>query len=708
MKKLTVFLLSLLLTMTFLTVQSQAFINPASFGLTFSHPAGFYDEGFSLILTSKEGTTIYYTLDSSDPNELSTSYTTPIWVEESWIEATGEEVNITPDSQENIPDPSYPISMIRTTSLYWMSPKEDIFKATVVKAIAIDDLTGEKSEIITQTYFVHPLMQDLYAFPIISLSTDINHLYDYETGINIPGIHYDQNIDGKGIQNPIGDNVSSLTHAGQNRTGNYFQSGDLWEKPVYVEYFTTEGIRTIAQHAGLRLHGGLSRKYTIKSYRLYADDRYDDNDMFYYPFFSDKDVNEYKRIILRNGGQTYQYTFMGDAVAQSILKPLTLDIQYSTPIILFMNGEYFGIRNIRDRLDQYYLSTHYQLDPNDVTILTGHAFIDEGSVIDQAHYQRMYTYASTKDLSIQKNYEKMATWMDMDNYIDYMIAELYFGNVDWPQNNISYWRKSGGFHPDAPYGHDGRWRWMIQDLDASFGASWGTTQADQNPFERMTGDSWKTGKLFVELLENDQFRAAFIYRLNELLLSIYDEQRTSSMVEEMIDLYEPEMSTHIARFGYPTSIDTWKFYSERMVDFALERPNYLQTYMESWLELDQTHEINVMYNQEQGTIRMGNRVDSDGMASFDAYEGIPLTITAEAKEGYYFEGWYLEDMLLSRESTIYIPPYDSLNITASFQLGEAPDINDPTPYLGWVITSSLMTLGLVSTLFYLIKTHKKN
>lgn len=702
MKKIVGLFLVLLMSITQLMIQSKANPSQDSFELTFSHLAGFYEQGFSLILTSQEGTTIYYTLDSSEPNELSTLYTSPIWIEESWVEANGEEVIIAPDDQGNVPDPTYPISMIRTTSLYWMSPKEDVFKATVVKAIAIDDETGIKSEVITQTYFVHPTIFDLYTFPIISLSTDINHLYDYETGINIPGIHYDQNIDEKGVQQATQDAFGSLTHPGQNRTGNYFQSGDLWEKPVYVEYFTKQGVRVLSQNAGLRLHGGLSRKYTIKSYRLYADNRYDDNDTFQYPFFSDKDVSEYKRIILRNGGQTYQYTLMGDAVAQSVLKPLMLDMQYSTPVILFINGEYFGIRNIRDRLDQYYLATHYNLNPDNVTILTGHAFIDEGSVLDQAHYQRMYTYASTKDLSIQKNYNKMNTWMDMDNYIDYMIAELYFGNVDWPQNNISYWRKSGGYHPDAPYGHDGRWRWMIQDLDASFGASWGTTQADQNPFERLTGDSWKTAKLFHELLENDQFKAAFIYRMTELLSTIYDETRVSTLVEDAIDLYQEEMPDHIARFGYPTSMSTWESYSGRMIDFANERPEILKTYLESWFQIERTHEIRVEYDPDHGNIMMGHQIDSDGSITFDAYEGIPLTMTAIPEDGYYFVGWFKDEMLLSTESTIYFPVYDEVDIIARFEMGEAPASDHITTRLGWVIVSSIITLGTISYLSYLI------
>lgn len=694
-------------TLTYLMIQTHAATSAASFQPIFSHQAGFYEEGFSLTITSEEGTTIYYTLDSSDPNELSTPYSNPIWIEESWIEATGEEKIIAPDNEGHIPEPTYPISMIRTTSLYWMSPKEDIFKATVVKAVAIDDMTGEKSDIITHTYFVHPTMRQLYTFPIMSLSTDIHHLYDYETGINIPGLHYDQNISEKGIQQATQAQYGSLTHPGQNRTGNYFMNGDEWEKPVYVEYFTPQGDRMISQHAGLRLHGGLSRKYTIKSYRLYADDRYDEQDIFNYPFFSDKNITKFKRIILRNGGQTYQYTLMGDALAQSILKPLTLDIQYSTPVILFMNGEYFGIRNIRDRLDQYYLSSHYNLDPDEVTILTGHAFLDEGSLLDQAHYQRMYTYASTKDLSTSKNFQKMTTWMDMDNFIDYMIAELYFGNMDWPQNNISYWRKSGGYHPDAPYGHDGRWRWMIQDLDASFGASWGTTKADQNPFERLTGDSWKTGKLLTNLLKNDQFKAAFVYRLTDLLSSIYAQDRVVMMVEDMIDLYEEEMPSHIARFGYPLSMGTWESYSQRMVDFASERPSFLKDYLEAWLDLEMTHTITLNYQSHRGSVKINNQNDTDGIMTVSAYHDLPLTMTANPYDGYHFSGWFIDDLKISSNETIYFPPNESLNITAQFSIGEAPTETSFIPYVGLTIFTSIITIGSMITLSFLIIQIKK-
>lgn len=706
MKKIVTIFQIFLLTITIACFHTDKVHAAVSLEPVFSHQAGFYQEGFYLVITRKPNTDVYITFDSSDPNPTSQRYTEPIWIDESWIEATNDELIIAPDRLGNIPELTYPISMIRTTSLYWMSPAEDIFQATIIKAIAIDNLTGEQSDIITHTYFVHPLMDDLYDFPIISLTTDIYHLYDYEHGINIPGIHYDHQVDVKGIQQAFQDNYGSLTHVGQNRTGNYFQTGDDWEKPVYVEYFTNEGDRVIAQHAGLRLHGGLSRKYTIKSYRLYADRMYDENDTFAYPFFSDKSITEFKRLILRNGGQTYQYTLMGDALAQSIIKPLSLDMQYSSPVILFINGEYFGIRNIRDRLDQHYLAKHYGIAPNEVTILTGHAFLDEGSILDQAHYQRMYSFASTKDLSIPKNYHRMTTWMDMENFIDYMIAELYVGNVDWPQNNISYWRKSGGYHPDAPLGHDGRWRWMIQDLDASFGASWGTTSASFNSFERLTGDSWKTGKLFIQLLQNEQFKAQFVYRLELLLKTVFEEERVSTMALDMIDLYAPEMPRHIARYGYPITYETWESYANRMVDFALERPSIFHDHLLDWLNLDQQHAIDIQYDQNRGSLMINHVLDNDGMSQAMYYEGLPMTLAALPDQGYYFVGWYQGDMLLSDHETIYLSPYESMDLVAVFAQGD-PWIEDIKMPIAGILAASMFTVISISTLIVIFKRHKK-
>ena len=92
--------------------------------------------------------------------------------------------------------------------------------------------------------------------------------------------------------------------------------------------------------------------------------------------------------------------------------------------------------------------------------------------------------------------------------------------------------KNTSYKPTAPYGHDGRWRFMVNDLDASFGISWGTVMPSENSFERLTGENWKTGKLFVNLLENKQFKAHFIYRMLELLDTVFESEHVNQELEK--------------------------------------------------------------------------------------------------------------------------------------------------------------------------------
>lgn len=688
MKKAIVALLTLALSLFFMLVSPIIDVEANEVDLTpeLSHLGGFYMESFYLTITPKTNTSVYYTLDGSTPSKNSYKYVNPLLIEQQMIEADGSEVIITETSII-----SGPLSMIVTTDKNWISPKEDIFKANVVRVIAYEDDTNKASDVITHTYFVDPNMYSRYTFPIFSLTTDASNLYDYENGISVPGTHYDP--------------TASEGNA-SNRTGNYFMTGNAWERLVYVEFYDTSGILQMAQHAGLRIHGGLSRKYPIKSYRLYAKTEYDEQNTFHYQFFKDKEIDDFKRLILRNGGQAYQYTFMGEAFAQSLLKPLDLDIQYSTPIILFINGEYFGIRNVRDRFDVHYLESHYGIDENRSTILTGHAYLEDGSKMGQAHYQTLYTYASIQNLALDKHYKKINRWMDVDNYIDYMIAEIYFGNVDWPQNNVLYWRKNTSYNPDAPYGHDGRWRWMVNDLDGSFGISWGTVSPSVNSFERLTGETWKTGKLFVNLLENDTFKAKFIYRMLELLDTIFEVNHVTEELEIMVDLYKPEMEEHIARFGYPSTYQTWLSYTERMKRFAEGRKDYLIAFMEEYFNLSIKHPVAVTYNREMGSIEVNQIEDQSGLFSGEFYHDLPITLVAIPSEGYRFAGWYYEDMELSKNEELVINPELNLILDARFELGEPFIEEKEIDGLLFKIIFSLLFLGEVSWLIIIIKKKK--
>ena len=241
-----------------------------------SHAGGFYEESFYLEIETDPTYDLYYTLDSSEPTRNSILYTEPILIEKKTIDVSGSPLYIqnTGVTGQQINDPAYPISMIVSSTKNWVAPSEDLFGATVVKVKSFDS-TENTSKTMTNTYFVDENMMERYSFPIISISTDIDHLFDYEEGINVPGKYYDASIPETGADN---------------RTGNFFESGDAWERPMHMEYFNLNGEQELSQQAGIRIHGGLSRKYAIKSYRLYARSEYDEQSAFNYQFFEDKET----------------------------------------------------------------------------------------------------------------------------------------------------------------------------------------------------------------------------------------------------------------------------------------------------------------------------------------------------------------------------------------------------------------------------------
>ena len=652
----------------------------------FSHESGYYQENFYLTITPSENTIVYYTLDGSTPTVDSFKYVEPLWIEEQWIDTNHEMIEITEETSLL----SGPISYIKTSETKWQLPKDAIFKATVLKVIAVDQHTGKTSDVITHTFFVSPDMFDRYTLPIIALSTDNENLFDYETGIHIPGIHFDQTP-----ENP-----------NNNRTGNYYETGDTWEKPVFIEYFLTSGVRVMAQQAGLRIHGGLSRQYPIKSYRLYARNEYDEENEFNFPFFEDQSVDSFKRLILRNGGQAYQYTFFGDAFLHQLLKPLHLDTQDSRPVIVFINGEYFGIRNLRERLDTNYLEEHYGIDKDQATILKGHAFYDDGSKNGQLHYQRMYAYANTNDLSKPSAFHQMERWMDMDNFIDYMVVQIYSGNTDWPQNNILYWRKNVTYNPNAPYGHDGRWRWMVNDLDASFGISFGATKPEINSFERLTGDSWKTARLFVNLLQNEQFKSRFVYRYHELANSIFEKEYVSNQLDQMLSLYENEMMEHINRFGYPVTYQTWLSYVERMREFARQRAVYSISDLEEYLDIDSKVSISILFDATIGEVEVNGTPLSQAHHQSEVYQDLLTEIKGVPKEGYYIDGWYLDNLKLSDDDVMWIQPEEILTLELRLLEGEKPREPIDWQTIGFIAFSFLWVSTSVTTLVFVIKKRK--
>ena len=631
----------------------------------FSKAGGFYNEAFELEISAEPGVSVYYTLDGSVPAKDSIRYDFPIEIKKESISTDFPVQTITEGVR-----PKYPLSYIETNPaeaderMRWRAPEKEIFKAVVVRARAYDP-HGNMSEVITHTYFVNENMNERYTLPVVSLAMEIDDLFDFEKGIYIPGKVYEEE--------GYGESYWGVPNA------NYFQRGREWERPAHISFFEPNGAAGFSLNGGIRIHGSASRVLPQKSLKFYARGEYDAQNIINYDVFqeaekSGKTEANYKTLILRNGGQEFYKTIIKDMMLQSLMEDTDIDIQSYRPVIVFINGEYWGIHNLQQRFDLHYLANQYNVDTSQVAILGSNGALDKGEPGSENHYKAMLSYVKINDMSNERHYEYVKTLMDIDNYINYMVFQIYIGNYDWPGNNVYIWRYTGDYDPDAPHGLDGRWRWMIYDLDSAFGykdVSYNTLKDIMlTEKEGSEKSDWST-RLFRDLLENDEFRNKVISCFATQMNTLVKTDRIIDRIDYFEELLLPEMQEHINRWnGYPRStIGGWRQTIEKLREYATQRPEHMLDHLSEAFDLEETSNVNLVISDPQhGRLKISNiEIGEDDYPWTGSYfTGIPIEITAHPEPGCSFVGWKGFD---EKSETLTIIPTEDIEITALFQKG---------------------------------------
>lgn len=652
----------------------------------FSVSGGFFPNEFNLTLSHPdEEVQIVYTLDGSvpDPNNLdgstylyknnyaqnpgdptgnfltnsfqSFSYSDPIHI----YDRTGEPDKLTQISTTWDNNPTY-------------FPTSPVEKGIVVKAKAIKP-GAIASKTVANSFFVNSLGRNQYTLPLISISLQEDSFFDYFTGIYVAGQIFDE----WRATNP-GSTVDGGTPA------NYWLRGDFTESVAHFELFEpNESAASLSQEIGVRLHGGWSRSYPLKSLRLYARARYGESH-FNHSFFPDNQYSSFRRLLLRNSGNDYWNTFFRDAAIQKIVSHLDFDTQNYQPSVVYLNGEYWGIHNIRERFDKYYLERVYGVDPENIDLLENNANADEG---DAHHYNTMLNFIQSNSLSNSSNYEYIKTQLDISSFIDYQVANIFAANTDWPGNNIKYWRlRTSQYEPNAPLGHDGRWRWLLYDTDFGFGlvgaVNHNTLQFATDP----NGPSWPNPSwstfLIRKLLENESFKLDFINRFADLLNTAFLPTRMVDIITGLKQVLEPEMPGQIQRWGSPGygSIGGWNNQVNVMINFANNRPTIQRNHIRSFFGITSNINLTVNVNDpERGYIRI-NTIDITSQTpgiddnpypwSGIYFNNIPVQIEAIAKSGYVFSHW--EGGATGNNPLLNITPTGNTSLTAYFTESQEP------------------------------------
>lgn len=543
------------------------------------------------------------------------------------LSLTGNDVRYSSDGSE--PDSS---------SVSYSGPI-NISKTTVVKTknYLSGFLPGEPS---ANTYFIN---EHEFTIPVVSLSFTPDYFYDNTIGIYVVGT------------NGTEGNCGSMRNWNQN-----------WERAAYLEYFDNKGIKQLSQPVGVKVAGGCTRGRDQKSLSIYARSKYGDND-FDFPIFSEKPhIDSYKSILLRNSGNDQDQTLMRDAIIQALVKPtMDIDCQAYQPTSVYMNGEYFGIMNLREKTDEDYFLSNYNLKSDEIDFLEVVLWADEtncynairGSLTD---YQNIISFITENSLDSNENYSYVASQLDLQEYINYMTVQIYIGNRDWPGNNTKFWKKK----------EDGKWRWILFDTDYGFGFRFSDGGADFESFHLITEENggdhpnppWST-LLFRKLIENESFKKQFLSTFITHMYSSFDPEWCSYNIDSLSNVIDDEIAYNQALYG--RTKNQWQEYLNTMKTYAVNRQAFMPDYVKSFFSMDSDEvEITVLnpYPQE-GKVELNHATLPLYPFTMTSYKDLPVSIKALPSTGYFFSHWEYSQPGESFDSNMVLESDTSYNFT---------------------------------------------
>jgi len=496
--------------------------------IEFSSPGGLYPNSFLLQLECFEPETrIHFTLDGSLPDSNSLVYTKPLYLDYSLFSRSAiSNIQVSPINLHTPPQGSTP-------------------QAIVIRAAAFDNNGIRLGGVYSQSYFIQSLGSHHPGLPVLSLMADPHLLFDHEEGIMVPGVNW--------------------IEADPDWTGNYYMRGIEWERPAHAEFYESDGNIGFTQALGLRTRGSNSRRLPQKGLKLYARSEYGDS-WIHYPVFPDQNLFAYKRLVLKPFSSSWSQAGIEDYLAHQMARELEIDRLSSRPVVLYLNGEYWGVYILQESGDEDYLELHHGVDSRSVDIIGNWWGEVEYGTADE--FNALYDFMAGSDFSDDESYQAATELIDIQNYIDYQLFEIFIANYDWPANNMKCWkeRKPGS-----------RWRWIFFDGDAGF------QDPDFNGFDHAlnTGDLfWPTNgrsTLFLrKLLENESFQEQFFDRMQELVNSQLGYQTTSLHLDECYRVLNPEIGNQLKRFSFPSSYTLWREKMNNIDRFLLTRNREIQ------------------------------------------------------------------------------------------------------------------------------------
>lgn len=585
---------------------------------TIETASGFYEEDVTVTITADPDLTIRYTLDGSDPTLDSPEYTAPLTLQD-------------PSEQ---PDLYASRTDITEEDSGYLAPETPVDKAVVLRAAAFDS-HGGISNTVTATYFLDFDEKEGYAgAATLSLVTDPDNLFSSEEGIYVRGALYDDAIDAGLIYNGLP--WSYLTDY-----MNYYLEGKSSERAAHVQLFDTAHSLTLSQDCGIRIRGNESRHFPQKSFTLFSRKRYEKST--FDPVLFDTDIS-YPNLILSCSRTLKKVFFFG------LVSDRDVAVQQYLPCQVFLNGEYWGMYYLMEKYSAEYLAGHYDVEQDNTLLIKDTRYVEDGDYEAIQNYRDLRDFLSEADFSDPEKYQELLTKMDMQSFIDWMCTNIYIANTDTKPlgGNVLTWQT---VTPENDAEGDGRFRWILYDLDDSLGVGTDLATTPAYAFDSFTGHASYASLGFLDdeplpaLMENEAFRRQFVLTFLDLANENFRWENVQPLLEqagEMKDWADKSWE----RWNTAPETDSFDEDLQALHSFFEHRAEYIIPMLAEHFGLEGPL-VDVTLRSvlaEQGSVVLNTLTpdlnEDDWTGQY--YTDYPITLKAEAAEDYHFVRWEIE------------------------------------------------------------------
>lgn len=530
-----------------------------------------------------------------------------------------------------------------TSSLLYSEPVQ-ISKVTPLRAIAVVD--GEVTSLVsTATYFVG--IDDIpISTKIVSLATDDDYVHGDSIGILVVGKN--------GL--PVPSRCSS-----RDGKANYMND---WDRPCNFELFDEDNLSQVNQEVKIGVFGACSRTKAIKSLKVKANKTFGNNKLDY-SIFSEKPSLKWKSLVLRNSGNDFGRMLFRDAFLQTLaVSGMDIDHQAYEPSVVFLNGEYYGMLGIRERTNKDFVYSNYGLDEEEFCIEE-----TQKEAVECDEFNEILELAKLADQNAPDFFSKFDEVVDVDEFLNYFMTQIYYCNQDWSAGNNKVWKRLDG----------GKWRWIMYDVDYTASLYGNYMQSNGFSYAARCG-------YFSNFIKNDEVKRRLMTKFVSHAGTTFESRNVSYIMDSMIANVENEADfyfDHLLEIK-KNEVSSWRDETEKVRNFVVNRKDYVMEHVKDSLKLGQPLPIRI-YSDIEGSGFVLNDLENIHIKDFRSFyfTGSEITVEPIVPDGYLFKNWEVRqetDLLKTNDSWKYLyqtssvdPAWKSVDfVDAEWKSGEAP------------------------------------